>query len=265
MSDVAVPNPMSTETAGIAPVPADISALPETREPILAARSIVRSYPVASERLIVLQNLDLDIYEGEFLVIEGKSGIGKTTLLHLLGLLDRPDSGRIIFEKRDVASASNRERALLRATRISFVFQFFHLLPEFSALENVLLPAMINDGIGEWRSKKSDHKKRAMELLDAVGIAARASHRPKQLSGGERQRVALARALFNRPAIVLCDEPTGNLDVKTTDEIHQLLVRLNRELRQTFVLVTHDPHLSDHASRVVRIENGRAVVRGSAG
>jgi lipoprotein-releasing system ATP-binding protein len=227
-------------------------------------RGVAKTYPSPVRPIQVLRDLDLDVAAGDFLVIEGKSGIGKTTLLHIMGLLDRPDSGVLDFEGEDVGRASSGRRAALRAERVTFVFQFYHLLPEFTAAENVLLPSMITHGLLSWRAEKKKFVERARRLLELVGVGHRATHRPKHLSGGERQRVALARALFNQPAVVLCDEPTGNLDVRTTDEIHELLVRLNAETGQTFVVVTHDPGLADMAKRVVRLEDGKLSERGPA-
>lgn len=253
MSD---PNPPEVDS-----VPA---AAPKAPDVVVAVRDLTKSYAVPGGRLTVLDGLDLDIRRGEFLVIEGKSGIGKTTLLHLLGLLDRPDGGRIVIDGRDYAAAKASDRAAMRAGRISFVFQFFHLLPEFSAIENVMMPGMIVQSGAAFAREKAAHVARAQSLLDQVGIGARAHHRPKELSGGERQRAALARALFSNPDVVLCDEPTGNLDVKTSREIHELLLELNRATGRTFVVVTHDPGLADLATRVVRLVDGKAVEKGSA-
>ena len=227
-------------------------------EPIFKIRDLEKTFALpGGKRLSVLNGLSLDVARSELLVIQGKSGIGKSTLLHLLGLLDRPDSGVIEFEGREVSNAALRRRARLRARRISFVFQFYYLLPEFTAAENVMVPGKISESVLGWMGARRGASERAMELLDSVGIADRASHRPNQLSGGERQRVALARALFNEPAVLLCDEPTGNLDVKTSDAIHSLLARLNEKTGQTMIVVTHDPGLSDYAGRVVDLVDGR--------
>lgn len=225
---------------------------------VFSVRNLEKSFALPSGgRLEVLKGASLEIQRGEFLVIEGKSGIGKSTLLHLLGLLDRPDRGEIIFEGQEVGSARLGMRAKLRATRIGFVFQFYYLLPEFTALENIMLPGKIEHSMFAWLKRRDEATERAMELLESVGIADRAKHYPNQLSGGERQRVALARALFNKPAVMLCDEPTGNLDVKTSDSIHRLLSDLNRETGQTMVVVTHDTGLAQYAQRVVRLEDGQ--------
>lgn len=230
-------------------------------EAVYSLRAVRKSYPVPNGRLDVLNGVDLDVRRGDFVVIEGKSGVGKTTLLHIMALLDRPDSGSLIFGNEDVAGVSPTRRAAVRAQKIAMVFQFYHLLPELTAIENVMLPGMIANGVRAWKRRKPEFLARAKALLDAVGIGARAAHQPKQLSGGERQRTAIARALFNAPDVVLCDEPTGNLDVKTSDEIHALLLNLNRDAGQTFVVVTHDPDLARLAKRVVRIDDGRLIER----
>lgn len=225
---------------------------------------ICKGYSMAGGRLEVLRGIDLDVRQSELLVIQGKSGVGKSTLLHIMGLLDHPDAGTVSLEGEDVTHASRRKLARLRATRISFVFQFFHLLPEFTALENVRMPGMISSGPLAWRSVRGEAREKAEHFLEAVGLADRAGHRPNQLSGGERQRVALARALFSEPAMVLCDEPTGNLDIRTSDAIHELLARINDETGQTMVVVTHDAGLANYASRVTSI-TGSGVVEVTEG
>ena len=219
-------------------------------ELVFHVRDLKRSYPLP-------RGGRLDVRRGEFVVLRGKSGIGKSTLLHLLGMLDRPDGGTLVLEGRDVTRAGTGRRAALKARRIGFVFQFYHLLPEFTALENVLVPGTIARSVGAWLPFRREARRRAAELLGRVGIADRADHLPAQLSGGERQRVALARALFNRPAILLCDEPTGNLDVATSESVHALLGEVNRELGQTVIVVTHDPGLEPYASRVIHLEDGK--------
>ncbi|MEZ6196161.1 MAG: ABC transporter ATP-binding protein [Planctomycetota bacterium] len=231
-----------------------------------SVRGVKKSYRLPDGRALpVLRGVDLDVRPGEFVLVEGRSGIGKSTLLHIMGLLDRPDAGEVILDGRDYARATKRARARARAARIGFVFQFFHLLPEFTALENVMMTGKVRDGIFAWRRRAQEARDRAQALLEQVGIGARSGHRPNQLSGGERQRVALARALFSEPALLLCDEPTGNLDVRTSEEIHDLLVELNRTTRQTMVVVTHDPGLSLRASRTIRIFEGRAEVVAEGG
>ena len=232
------------------------STAPAETQLLYRIRGLKKSYSVPGGSLPVLRGLDLDIHEGEFLLVRGRSGIGKSTLLHILGLLDRPDSGSMLLRGEEIGTASRRRRASLRAKELAFVFQFFHLLPEFTAEENVLIPGQIRDGFFAWRRNRKAARARAAELLDLVGMAERIRHRPNELSGGERQRVALARALFTEPDVVFCDEPTGNLDVRTSDEIHSLLSRLSNETSTTMVVVTHDPGLAAYADREVELYDG---------
>ncbi|MCA9322372.1 MAG: ABC transporter ATP-binding protein [Planctomycetes bacterium] len=230
------------------------------QDAVFRIQGLTRRYPLpGGGYLPVLRGVDLEVRPGELLVIQGRSGIGKSTLLHIMGLLDHADEGTLIFEGQDLGGASLSRRAATRASRIGFVFQFFYLLPEFTAFENVMVPGQIKHSVMGWMRHRSRARERALQVLDAVGLADRARHRPQQLSGGERQRVALARALFNEPAVLLCDEPTGNLDVKTSEYVHELLARLNRDTGQTMVIVTHDEAMTAHADRVVHIEDGRAV------
>ena len=227
---------------------------------VYTCRGLTKSYPLPGGGMLpVLQGLDFEVEQGELVVIQGRSGIGKSTFLHLLGLLDRPDSGEIVFEGKRVETASLGRRAAVRAARIGFVFQFFYLLPEFTALENVMIPGTISRSVISWVRYRKQGRARALELLDAVGLADRSKHRPQQLSGGERQRVAIARALFNRPAVLLCDEPTGNLDVRTSEHVQDLFARLNATTGQTMIIVTHDEGMARHAGRVVHMENGRII------
>jgi len=225
---------------------------------LLQARGVTKAYKLGSTKLQVLRGIDLDVREGEILAILGKSGCGKSTLLHVLGWLDPADSGSIHFEGRDRASVPQRERARLRNEVMGFVFQFYHLLPELTALENVLMPSMIRYGRLAWPKHKKAVTERAHSLLEQVGLKERMAHRPRHLSGGERQRVAIARALQNEPRFLFCDEPTGNLDGKTADEIRDLLWRLNQETGQTMVVVTHDARMARQADRLVHIEEGHA-------
>ena len=231
----------------------------DDRSPIMQLQGICRTYKTPTGPLPVLQGIDLDVRDGELLVIRGQSGIGKSTLLHIMGLLDQSDAGSLHFAGEEVTHASRRTQSRIRAREIAFVFQFFHLLPEFTALENVLMPGQIRCGFWEWRKNKAEAVKWATEVLDQVGVGERARHRPNQLSGGERQRVALARALFNRPSLLLCDEPTGNLDARTSNEIHTLLADINKTTGQTMVVVTHDESLASFANRVICLENGRVA------
>jgi lipoprotein-releasing system ATP-binding protein len=223
----------------------------------LSARGLVKSYRIGGDDLEVLKGVDLDVREGEILAILGQSGSGKSTLLHVLGWLDRADAGTIEYEGRDRASLSAAERAGLRNRVIGFVFQAYHLLPELTALENVLLPAMIREGVLAWRGSRGAARARARDLLDRVGLAARAKHRAPQLSGGERQRVAIARALMNEPRFLFCDEPTGNLDGRTAADVRRVLWDLNAATGQTVVVVTHDAALAADAHRVVHLVDGR--------
>ena len=223
---------------------------------ILQAKNIHKAYKTNSRPLPILKGADIDVAEGEMLVIVGASGAGKSTLLHILGLLDAPDSGEVIFEGRDITRASAGARARIRNARFGFVFQFYHLLPELNALENVLLPSMVDKRPLGWFGAKKRLRERAEEIIKSVGLADRITHKPKQLSGGEKQRIAIARALMNDPELVLCDEPTGNLDSRTSGEIENLLWRLNEESKKTFVIVTHNWELAHKAGRVLTMKDG---------
>ena len=203
--------------------------------------------------LQVLDNVNVTINRGELVTIVGPSGAGKTTLLQIVGTLDSPDGGKVFYEGKDVLQLKERELARFRNKNIGFVFQFHQLLPEFSTLENVAIPALIG-GV-----KQKDAEDRAKELLDYMGLSGRLDHKPSELSGGERQRVAVARALVNRPAVVLADEPSGSLDTKNKQELHRLFFRLREEMKQTFVIVTHDESLAGDADRVLRMRDGRIV------
>jgi len=213
--------------------------------------NLYKSFPIAGKELVILKGVTLSIRKGELLAIVGASGVGKSTFLHLLGALDRPTSGKILFEGVDLFSRSDRELAEFRNRKIGYVFQFHHLLPEFTALENVMMPGLI---------QRMDRKKieaTACEILESVGLGHRLSHRPGQLSGGEQQRVAIARALVLQPQLILADEPTGNLDTHTSDEVFALLKGLNRERGITFVLVTHNEKLSLQADRLIKMVDGK--------
>jgi lipoprotein-releasing system ATP-binding protein len=229
----------------------------EAAEVVLSVKDLQKKFHLPNGgELTVLDGVSIDVHSGEFLVIHGKSGIGKSTFLHILGLLDHADSGQIMFGNENLEVASRRRRAAFRAQKIGFVFQFYHLLPEFTALENILLAGQIARSPMQWLREKASYRERAFELLNLMGISDRAQHTPNQLSGGERQRVALARAMFNEPDILLCDEPTGNLDVKTSDAIHQLLSDVNQKTGQTMVIVTHDVSLQPEGCRVVDLVDG---------
>jgi len=207
-------------------------------------------YPHHRHRVEVLKGVDLQIGTGESLAVVGTSGVGKSTLLHVLGTLDRPTSGSVFFGDLDVYALDDIKLARFRNQRIGFVFQFHHLLTEFTALENTVMPALIS---GVSRGEARD---RGEEILARVGLQDRMSHKPGELSGGEQQRVALARALIMKPSVLLADEPTGNLDLQTGNRIVDLLIELNQEERLTMITVTHNPSIADKMSRVVRIQDG---------
>jgi len=238
---------------GAAPAPAPASGKPKA---ILVAEGVEKVYTMAGRPLQVLKGVTLRVREHEILAIQGPSGAGKSTLLHVIGLLDVPSKGSIYFRDVDLANLTGRERARYRNRHFGFVFQFYHLFRDCSALENVCLPRMVDLGWFAYRRARSDIEARARMLLDRVGLKDRERHRPAQLSGGERQRVAIARALMNEPAVVLCDEPTGNLDLKTAQGILDLIFELNRELGETFVVVTHDEHVARRAHRRVTLIDG---------
>lgn len=218
---------------------------------LIEARNIEKSfYPPAGE-LKILKGVDVSIGKGEVLGIVGASGVGKSTFLHVLGTLDRPTSGMVLYNGQDVFALNNAALASFRNRTIGFVFQFHHLLPEFTALENVMIPGMISS------HNSTDLKSRAEDLLGELGLFERKDHRPGELSGGEQQRVAVARALMLSPKVVLADEPTGNLDTSTGEDLVNLLLMLNREREITFVIVTHNESLSRRCHRVLKMVDGR--------
>lgn len=223
----------------------------------LSASGLEKTYHKARVAIPVLRGVDLTVRQGEFLAIIGQSGSGKTTLLHLLGLLDAPARGEVRFGDRRVDNLPTRERDRLRNQMIGMIFQFYHLLPELTTLENVLSPRMITHGAWRYWRERREHRKAASDLLKLVGLGHRLEHRPRELSGGEMQRTAIARALINRPELLLADEPTGNLDHGTGREIVQLLRTLNRQESLTIVMVTHDESIAAKADRIIRLVDGR--------
>jgi lipoprotein-releasing system ATP-binding protein len=221
---------------------------------LLIARDLRKSYFIGGRELQVLRGVDLEIRQGETIAVVGPSGVGKSTLLHLLGGLDRPTAGEILLDGTKYwvsGKASHLEMARLRAARIGFVFQFHHILPEFTALENVCLAGLIRGG------SETEQRERASYLLQRVGLEERLHHKPGELSGGEQQRVALARALQNNPPLVLADEPTGNLDRGTAADLQNLIFDLAAEQNLSFLIVTHDPAFADRCHRILRLKEGR--------
>lgn len=210
----------------------------------------IRNIHKSFGNLQVLKGIDLTINKGEIVSIVGPSGAGKTTLLQIIGTLDRADEGTVIIDGTDVSKLSTKKLSDFRNKHIGFVFQFHQLLPEFTALENVMIPAFIAG------MNKKEAKERGMELLQYMGLADRASHKPQQLSGGEKQRVAVARALVNKPDVILADEPSGSLDTKNKEELHQLFFDLRDKFGQTFVIVTHDEHLATITDRTIKMNDG---------
>ncbi|ORF46081.1 lipoprotein-releasing ABC transporter ATP-binding protein LolD [Gilliamella apicola] len=217
---------------------------------LLSAKNLCKTYNEGKMVTEVLKNVSFNIYSKSLLAIIGSSGSGKSTLLHLLGGLDKPTSGEIIFKSQQLNQLSEKEKAHLRNQEIGFVYQFHHLLPDFTALENVAMPLLISG------AKPNDAKKRAMAMLESVNLVKRANHRPSELSGGERQRVAIGRALINNPALVMADEPTGNLDKTTADSIFDLLISLNRDHGTAFLVVTHDLELANKLDNQLIMRDG---------
>ncbi len=220
---------------------------------LLEAADLVKQYRVGRSEIRVLKGVALSVAHGEVVAVVGPSGVGKSTLLHILGGLDRPTSGTVRVDGNDIFALSDTERARFRNESVGFVFQFHHLLNDFTAEENVMLPLMIQG------RPVTEAQAAAEELLDAVGLSGRRAHLPSELSGGESQRVAVARALVGRPKLVLADEPSGNLDAEHSRELHDLIWRLAGSLKQTFVIATHDQTLAARADRIIGMEDGRIV------
>jgi len=221
--------------------------------PLLTVTGLRKVYGGIGAGVEVLQGIDLTIDQGESIALVGASGAGKSTLLHILGTLDVPSAGSVLYDGVDVFGRSEIERSTFRNRTIGFVFQFHHLLPEFSAVENVMMPLLIA------RTPRDEARRRAVSLLDAVGLSHRREHRPGELSGGEQQRVAVARALVMNPRFVMADEPTGNLDQKCSEEIHELMMGLKREFGVTLLVVTHNERLAERMGRVIRLQDGKIV------
>ena len=227
----------------------------ETQPVVLNATNLQKSYRMGGQELHVLRSLDVQVMRGEWLAILGASGSGKSTLLHHLGGLDRPTNGSVEFNGQNIFSLSGAKLDRYRNRHAGFVFQFYHLLPELNVLENVLITAMIGQSVWRWPSARHEAKRKATKLLDRLGLAGRLRHRPAKLSGGERQRVAIARALINEPDVLLADEPTGNLDAETGDQIIDVL-REFHQAGQTIVMVTHDPRIAQAADRSLTLRAG---------
>jgi lipoprotein-releasing system ATP-binding protein len=221
--------------------------------PLIQASGLVKGYRTEAGYIPVLRELDLEVAAGEMVAIIGASGVGKSTLLHVLGTLDRPETGTMSFGGEELFAMSQDRLREFRNRELGFVFQFHHLLPEFTALENVMMPLLIA------RASEDETRQQALALLDELGLAARADHRPSMLSGGEQQRVAVARALVRSPRAVLADEPSGNLDVDTGERLHELLRRVNRDKGVTVVAVTHNERLAAACDRRLRLEGGRLL------
>lgn len=219
---------------------------------LIEVQNLKKSFPTEAGELHVLKGIDITIMEGEIVGIVGVSGAGKSTLLHILGALDRPTSGKVIYDGTDIFSLDENSLAYFRNKTVGFVFQFHHLLSEFTALENVMMPALISKG-----SSYKEIREKAERLLDEMGLSERKRHRPGELSGGEQQRVAVARALILEPRVILADEPLGNLDTATGEELLNVLINLNKKKGITFVIVTHNESLSMHCHRVFKMVDGR--------
>ncbi len=231
---------------------------------LLRAQSVAKSFRVGRDTVQVLRGITLAVQEGEVLVVVGKSGAGKTTLLQILGWIETPTSGRVTLDSTLLSRFPATDTNTVRNRLFGFVFQLYHLFSELNVLENTLVPAMVGHSLLGWLAVRKELRKRAMGLLDRVGLSGRLKHRPSELSGGERQRVAIARALMNDPEILFCDEPTGNLDLVTGAEVIKMLLEINGERKKTLVIVTHDESLMATGNRVVRIADGLIVGATSA-
>ena len=220
---------------------------------LIAAHDIDKSYGQGSQTLRVLSDVEFSVEAGEMVVVVGPSGAGKSTLLHILGGLDKPTQGQVLFKGQDLYAMSDEARSRARNTAMGFVFQSYHLLPELTALENVILPRLVQNNSRKTGALEAE----GLKLLEQLGLFPRAGHRPSELSGGEQQRVAIGRALFNSPDVIFCDEPTGNLDSKSGAMVMDILLHVNRSRHQAVVIVTHDELIARHAHRIVAIKDGR--------
>ena len=228
------------------------SAAPgEVSTQVIVTRGLEKSYAMGSGVVMALSGVDLEVDHGEMVAVMGVSGAGKTTLLHILGALDRPTKGEVILEGKSLSERTEIELARLRNQHVGFVFQFHHLLPEFSGLENVMIPGLLQG------ARKKEVEQQAKELLSRMGLAERWNHRPGELSGGEQQRVAIARALINNPSVILADEPTGNLDSSTAETIFELLREINEKNRQTILVATHNRSMAEKMDRVIAVVDGK--------
>ncbi len=224
---------------------------------VIEVDNVSKDYRIGRHDLRVLHDVSIAVKKGEFLSIEGPSGAGKSTLLHIMGLLDTPTEGAVIYENQDISGLNDKKRARRRNKLFGFVFQFYHLLPDLTAEENVALPALAGQKTAGWLRRRREAIEKSRRILEMVGLKERCDHRPTQLSGGERQRVAIARALINDPEMLLCDEPTGNLDTESGTEILELLCSLREELNTTLVMVTHDSKVAERAGRKIYMKDGR--------
>lgn len=248
------PSPQDPTPSAAGPGGREADSLPQSH--VLKADNLHRSYRMGRHRVAVLKGASLEVRTGEFLGVMGASGSGKSTLLHLLGGLDRPDVGDVLLDGESLFRMNRRGRECVRNLKIGFIFQFYHLLPELSVLENLMVPSLIRYSWAGWMAQRTDIRTKCESTLESVGLKERMRHRPNELSGGEMQRVAIARAIVHRPRLLLADEPTGNLDRKTGMGVLDLLMSLNAQ-GQTLVMVTHDPDVAAHAHRGIQLSDGR--------
>lgn len=222
---------------------------------VLEIKNLKKQYRSKESTITVFKSINFSLQQGDFVSLMGPSGIGKSTLLNILGTLDKPDDGEVFYNGRNPFNLSEKEKARFRNEEIGFVFQFHHLLPEFTALENVMMPAIV------YAQKNNDVEKRALQLLDSVGLSHRITHKPSEMSGGERQRVAVARSLINNPDVVLADEPSGNLDLQNSRKLIDLLLKLNKEYGNTFIIATHNPDIAMKTDKILFMEENRLTIK----